>query len=223
MKTIVALAAVGLTLASSAGGVTAQAPSGATAEVKDASGSVVGTATFAQVADGVQVSARFRGLPPGPHGIHVHAVGQCEPPFASAGGHFNPAGHKHGLRNPEGPHAGDLPNLMVAADGTGSISALARGATLSAGQASLFDADGSALVIHANADDDVTDPAGNSGDRIACGVLAQAALGGGPGPAQLPRAGDLGPGGLGTALPALAGLGAMLTAAGVVLRRRQVR
>ena len=172
MKTIVALAAAfGLTLASSTGGATAQAQPSATAEVKDASGKVLGAAIFTQVADGVQVSARFQGLPPGPHGIHVHAAGQCEPPFASAGGHFNPTGHKHGLRNPEGAHAGDLPNLMVAADGTGSISALARGATLSAGPASLFDADGSALVIHANADDDVTDPAGNSGDRIACGVI----------------------------------------------------
>ena len=144
----------------------------------------------------MQVTGAFQGLPAGEHGIHIHAVGQCDPPdFTSAGGHFNPAGALHGLENPAGPHVGDLPNLIVGSDGTGDINALASGATLGGGPSSLFDADGSALVIHANPDDQVTDPAGNSGPRIACGVItrpaATIAIGpgrGGAAPAQAPRA-----------------------------------
>jgi Cu-Zn family superoxide dismutase len=99
-------------------------------------------------------------------------VGKCEPPdFASAAGHFNPEGKKHGLLSPQGPHAGDLPNLPVAADGTGQLNYVARGVTLGSGSGSLFDADGTAVVIHAGPDDHKTDPAGNSGARIACGVI----------------------------------------------------
>lgn len=144
----------------------------ATAELKNAEGKVVGLAQLAQVADGVQVTAQFNGLPPGEHGIHIHETGKCDPPaFTTAGGHFNPTKKKHGLKNPEGAHAGDLPNLKVASDGTGSIHEVARGATLDSGPTSLTDADGSALVVHAKADDDMSDPAGNSGDRIACGVI----------------------------------------------------
>jgi Cu-Zn family superoxide dismutase len=195
----------------SAGGALAQTP-GTSAELRDAGGKVVGSATFSQAADGVRIAARFQGLPPGPHGIHVHAVGTCEPPgFTSAGGHFNPIGKKHGLKSPEGAHAGDLPNLTVAADGTGSIDVVARGATIGAGPASVFDGDGSALVVHAGPDDDLTDPAGNSGARIACGVLAQRAIA----PAQLPRTG-----GLGAALPLLAA-GALLASSAVLRRLRR--
>ena len=117
----------------------------ATAEVMNANGQVVGVATITEVPGGVQVTGTFEGLPPGAHGIHVHAVGLCEPPsFTSAGGHFNPTGRQHGLNNPAGPHVGDLPNLVVGADGTGSINAVASGATLGTGATSLFDADGSA-------------------------------------------------------------------------------
>ena len=102
-------------------------------------------------------------------------MGKCEPPeFTTAGSHFNPEGKKHGLSNPEGPHAGDLPNLDVAADGTGQVHYLATKVTLNPGPASLFDADGTAVVVHANADDHFTDPTGNSGGRIACGVIQKA-------------------------------------------------
>jgi Cu-Zn family superoxide dismutase len=189
----------------------AQTPT-ATAQVRDANGRVVGTATFAEIADGVQVSGTFTGLMAGDHGIHIHAVGQCDPPgFTTAGGHFNPHGRQHGLQNPQGAHAGDLPNLAVAANGTGRITAVAQGATLGSGDGSLFDADGSALVIHAGPDDAVSDPAGNSGARVACGVITLASV-----PVGLPRAG-----GLDAVAPALAGLGAL--GAGALLRRRAAR
>jgi len=111
------------------------------------------------------------GLPHGIHGIHLHSVGRCDPPdFASAGPHWNPAGRKHGLNNPAGPHAGDLPNVEVAANGVLGATVVVSGANM----ASLLDADGSALVIHAAADDNITDPSGNSGPRIACAVISGA-------------------------------------------------
>jgi len=104
----------------------------------------------------------------------VHAVGKCEPPaFLSAGPHFNPAGHKHGIKSPEGQHAGDMPDVFVPASGAVTVEVLVPGVSLESGPASLFDADGSSLVIHANLDDDVTDPAGNAGARIACGVIVK--------------------------------------------------
>ena len=204
---------LGLSAALLAGTALAQAPTSAAAEVRDASGRSLGMARFVEVADGVRITGTLQGLSPGRHGFHVHAVGRCEPPaFASAGGHFNPTGRKHGFRNPEGAHVGDLPNLTVGADGAAAFDVVARGATLSAGAGSLLDADGSTLVVHAREDDEMTDPAGNSGDRIACGVLAQQAVG--PAPTQLPRTG-----GIGAALPALAGLW-LLIGGGALLRRR---
>ena len=119
---------------------------------------------------GIRVQAS--GLAHGLHGIHVHAVGRCDASgFTSAGGHWNPAERKHGLNNPQGPHGGDLPNMSVAANGVASQSMVLSGASLAA----LADADGSALIVHATADDHVTDPSGNSGDRIACAVIAPAA------------------------------------------------
>ena len=152
----------------------AQPAGQATAELRDPQGQVVGSATMTQESGGVRVNAQVRNLPPGPHGIHIHAVGRCDPPdFMTAAGHLNPENRQHGLRNPQGPHAGDLPNIEIAADGTAQYNALASMVTLGAGANSLFDADGSALVIHANPDDDVTDPTGNSGGRIACGVIAR--------------------------------------------------
>lgn len=107
------------------------------------------------------------------HGLHIHAVGKCEPEtnFTTAGGHFNPYSKKHGTKNPEGPHAGDMANLVVGADGTAKTEITASLVTLGADVNSLFDADGSALVIHAGPDDETTDPTGNSGARIACGVV----------------------------------------------------
>jgi Cu-Zn family superoxide dismutase len=111
-------------------------------------------------------------LPPGQHALHVHAVGKCEAPdFKSAGPHFNPEGKKHGTQNPEGPHAGDLPNFEVSADGRAKTSVLATRVLLSDGTNSLFQANGTSLVIHEKPDDNLNDPAGNAGTRIACGVV----------------------------------------------------
>jgi Cu-Zn family superoxide dismutase len=164
----------------------AQGASGATAMLKDASGQNVGTAVLTEVAGGVRLSLAVGNLPAGTHGIHIHQVGACDPPaFTSAGDHFNPLGHQHGLDNPAGAHAGDLPNLVVAANGSANYATTTTMITLGTGPTSIFDADGSALVIHANTDDQVTNPSGNSGGRIACGVLvrrvALPATGGGPG------------------------------------------
>ena len=153
---------------------------GATAELKDAQGQTVGNATLLGSGAGgvkVQVSLNsFTSAAAGEHGIHIHAVGKCEAPgFTTAGGHFNPDAKKHGLNSPEGHHAGDMPNLNLNADGTASYETTVMGITLDAGAAnSIFDADGSAVVVHAGPDDMLTDPAGNSGARIACGVLTAA-------------------------------------------------
>lgn len=147
----------------------------ATAELKNARGEAVGTASLWEDANGVRIAARVQGIPAGRHGIHIHAVGKCDPPdFTTAGGHYNPGGKKHGLKSLVGSHAGDLPNLDVGTDRTGRLEYVTKLVTLGPGPTSLFDADGSALVIHANPDDEMTDPTGNSGGRIACGVLTRA-------------------------------------------------
>lgn len=141
----------------------------AVAMLQTGDGAAAGTATANAVGDVVMITLAVTGLPPGEHGVHVHMIGSCEPPsFESAGGHWNPAGRRHGLEAPEGQHAGDMPNLTVAADGTGQLEYQLVGATF----AGLMDADGSAFVVHADPDDQMTDPSGNSGDRIACGVFA---------------------------------------------------
>ncbi len=134
-------------------------------------GRELGDAVLRETSAGLQVSVRGRGLPPGPHGLHLHMVGRClAPDFASAGGHWNPTGHAHGRDNPKGAHAGDLPNLIVGPKGRGTLRFVIAGARLS-GPGGLLDDDGGALVIHAGADDYRTDPSGNSGGRIACGVV----------------------------------------------------
>ncbi len=145
-----------------------------TAELKNKDGRTIGTATFRDAAGGVVVNVEVNAMSPGLHAVHVHAVGKCEgPAFTSAGGHFNPAQRKHGLKSPDGPHAGDLPNMYVAKDGSGRFEALTDNITLRTGApSSVFDSDGSALVIHAGVDDYTTDPTGNAGDRAACGVIA---------------------------------------------------
>jgi Cu-Zn family superoxide dismutase len=144
----------------------------AAAPLRNAEGQVLGMAIFTQEAQGVRISVTVKGLSPGEHGIHIHSVGKCEPPdFLSAGPHFNPTNKKHGLTNPEGPHAGDLPNLFVSEDGSAVYEHITDRVTLTPGELSLFDEDGSSLVIHAGPDDQMTDPAGNSGARVLCGVI----------------------------------------------------
>ena len=139
----------------------------------DASGADVGWLRLTEDRHGdVHVNVHVKGLSAGLHGIHIHAVGSCAPTFAAAGGHYNPLAHQHGLDNPGGPHAGDLPNLVVNEDGVGHLDARTDRVTLSDGAATLFDGDGSAFIIHANPDDQVTDAGnGGSGARIACAVV----------------------------------------------------
>jgi Cu-Zn family superoxide dismutase len=152
----------------------AQAPATASATINDAMGKTVGTATLRETNSGVLIKADLMGVPPGTHAIHVHTVGKCDAPmFMTAGGHFAPGMTKHGLLAVGGPHAGDLPNIYVPADGKLSVEVLEPNVTLAAGPRSLLDADGSAIVLHAMADDYMTDPAGNAGGRIACGVIAK--------------------------------------------------
>ena len=144
----------------------------ASAPLKDKEGKDVGAATLIQTSDGLRIAITGYRLPPGPHGLHIHAVGQCQPPdFASAGAHFNPDGKQHGQLNPAGPHAGDLPNLVVAPSGEGGIDITTKAVTLEPGPTSLLGGSGKSIVIHAGPDDGKTDPAGNSGARIACGVI----------------------------------------------------
>jgi Cu-Zn family superoxide dismutase len=220
----------------------AQTPGPITADFKDQTGQTIGKVTATAAGAGMDLAVEVSGLKPGQHGLHLHAVGKCDgPDFMSAAGHFNPLGRQHGVRNPRGSHLGDLPNLPVAADGSARLTTRSM-ATLTAGPGSIFDPDGTALVIHADPDDETTDPTGNSGGRVACAVLA----GGGPAaqpaappasqpagppaappagpaaaqpvrpPAQLPRTGAQS-----ATLAPLAGLlGGLLAAAGLLARRR---
>lgn len=135
-------------------------------------GSARGSAKVTEAADGLHVTVRASGLTPGLHAVHVHTTGLCTPPdFTSAGGHWNPTGRHHGKDNPAGMHMGDLPNMSVGADGTGQMDYVIPGGMLRGGATPLLDADGAAVVIHAQADDNMSDPAGNAGARVACGVL----------------------------------------------------
>jgi Cu-Zn family superoxide dismutase len=170
-KFVFVLAALGVL--SGSYGVRANAGSiHASAVVYSTTGQEVGVARFTEDAAGrVHVNVHVRDLEPGLHGIHLHAVGSCVAPFASAGPHFNPTEAQHGLDNPHGAHAGDLPNLVVNGAGIGHLNATTDRATLAPGKLSLFDVDGSSVVIHAGPDDQVSTPAGNSGARVACGVI----------------------------------------------------
>jgi superoxide dismutase, Cu-Zn family len=143
----------------------------ATATLIDATGKSIGTATVKDVGHGLELKVKARGIAPGLKAIHLHAVGSCElPKFVSAGPHWNPGMKQHGKDNPAGPHAGDLPNLTVGGNGRVSYKTTAHGFTLT-GASGLLDADGGAVIIHAKPDDYITDPTGNAGDRIVCGVF----------------------------------------------------
>jgi Cu-Zn family superoxide dismutase len=147
-------------------------PLSATAELKSADGKDVGTAKLTQTRSGVRIALALKDLPPGEHAFHVHAVGKCEPPFTSAGPHFNPEQKKHGKLNKEGHHAGDMDNIRVPDSGNLTLQVVDKDITLEKGKPnSVFQDGGTALVVHAGKDDYMTDPAGNAGDRIACGVI----------------------------------------------------
>jgi len=154
-----------------------QAPAAAQtarAVLKGAQGQDVGTVELTETPAGVLLKLAVKGLTPGQHAFHVHAVGKCEPPFDSAGGHFNPGAKKHGLLVPEGPHAGDMPNLHVSGSGEVIIEVLNPAITLQKDKPnSVFGPNGTAIVIHAGVDDYKSDPAGNAGGRIVCGVIQQ--------------------------------------------------
>jgi Cu-Zn family superoxide dismutase len=144
----------------------------ATASLKGADGAEHGSATFTQTPAGVLIEAELTGLPAAEHGFHFHETGQCEPPFDSAGGHYNPAGAEHGFMTVGGPHAGDMPNIHVPDSGALTVEVLNANATLEEGAPeSLFDDDGTALMIHGHADDYKSQPSGEAGARIACGVV----------------------------------------------------
>jgi superoxide dismutase, Cu-Zn family len=149
-------------------------PNTASAEMKNGTGQAVGTATFTEVPGGVRILLEVKGVPAGTKGVHIHEVGKCEgPQFTSAGSHFNPDKKQHGSLNPQGAHAGDLPNVVVDGGGVGRMETTTNRIVLGSGASSVFDGDGSALVVHAAPDDFRTDPTGNSGDRIACGVIVK--------------------------------------------------
>jgi Cu-Zn family superoxide dismutase len=144
----------------------------AAAELIDGKANPVGTAQLNQLAQGVQIVVAVSGLPAGKHALHIHETGECEPPFESAGGHFNPTDAEHGWDSPEGAHAGDLPNIYVG-EGAVQVEYITDRVTLEDGETSLLDDDGSALVIHQGQDDYLSEPAGDAGMRLACGVIEQ--------------------------------------------------
>lgn len=178
MRKVVVLLMSGAALLVASAGVALAQGAGANAELKDTSGNPVGTAQFTEVPGGVNITVNL--LPgqnaagPGEHGVHIHETGDTTPDFEAAGAHLNPTGAEHGFQNPNGPHAGDLPNMTVNEDGSASYQTTADLVTLTGGQGALLDSDGSTLVIHRGADDQETDPTGNSGGRVIAGVIQEA-------------------------------------------------
>lgn len=162
-----------LTLAGCQTAYEASATQIASANLVNRDGEQVGTARFYSLGEEVTVSASFTALTPGEHAVHLHMTGDCSAAdFTSAGGHLNPGGMQHGTQNPQGAHLGDLPNVTIGNDGVGLMSTILR-ATRGAAEAAIFDADGTAMVVHEGADDYVSDPAGAAGSRVACGLVTR--------------------------------------------------
>lgn len=166
MKTRSVLTAAVLCLAGPAS-AHAEAPATVRAEMKDQKGQSWGEVTFTETPHGLLVKGRFSNTPPGQHAIHVHETGKCEDAFATAGGHLNPTRKKHGVLVAEGKHGGDLPNLHVGAEGKVQFDYFAHDLKLR----DIEDQDGAAVIVHAGADDYQSDPAGDAGNRIACGIV----------------------------------------------------
>jgi Cu-Zn family superoxide dismutase len=153
------------------GGTALETPT-ATASLVDSTGARVGVATFSDSAGSGWLAVSVTGLAPGAHGMHIHESGSCTTPdFKSAGGHFNPEAKQHGTQNPEGPHAGDLPNLLVEEDGSADTTLAVSRGLLAEGPSSMLGTRQRSLLIHADPDDEKTDPSGNSGARVVCGVI----------------------------------------------------
>lgn len=163
-----------LVLALTAGGALAQGESRAVTELEDADGNPIGNAEFVETPDGVAITVNAEGLAPGEKGIHIHETGSIEPDFEATGGHFNPTEGQHGFENPDGPHAGDLENIVISEDGAASYQTVNGMISLSSGQNPILDGDGASLVIHAEPDDYRTDPSGETGNRVAAGVIEPA-------------------------------------------------
>ncbi|MDQ3911988.1 MAG: superoxide dismutase family protein [Actinomycetota bacterium] len=178
---LLVMVVIALLTVSFVGGIAGAQGTSATAQLVDSSGNPVGTAEFVEGPNGLTVTVNLqpgqRAVTPGEHGIHIHRVGSITPDFEAAGEHFNPTSAQHGFNNPQGPHGGDLQNITVNEDGSASYQTTAPLVTLSRGDNALLDSDGSALVIHQNADDYQTDPSGESGDRVAAGVIRASATG----------------------------------------------
>ncbi|HLT03223.1 MAG TPA: superoxide dismutase family protein [Geminicoccaceae bacterium] len=167
--TLAAMAAAGCLAISQA-----QAQESVNAVLINPDGEEIGTVAISEIAQGLRIFAQAEDLPPGVHAFHIHETGQCDTPsFESAGGHYNPTGMQHGWDNPEGPHAGDFPNVHVHEDGKLAVEYFTAALTLSGGENTLFDDDGSAVVVHEGPDDYQSDPAGHAGARIACGVISR--------------------------------------------------